>query len=240
MGRYSDIIAGMPGGRHSTREGELPKPPLAWSAMLASRTAWYSGVSGACCPRPGGLVGSNAGWSPTPTASHCPERSGYFASSNAQAATADVTAAANAVAASNGLRDIVCSLACFAVGAGMTQARLARILSGMPVGVTASATGGSRAASRRTALGARLLHRRARHVAERAEHAAIAWFRLHPHAASPAFVEKPARIRRHRFGGAMAAGRTGDRRQELHLISACDQPADTPAPSRRRRRGHIT
>src|ERR1700704_5762516 len=46
--------------------------------------AWYSGVSGACWPRPQGLVGSNAAWPPTPrlTARQSPENFGYFPSSN--------------------------------------------------------------------------------------------------------------------------------------------------------------
>ncbi len=35
--------------------GSLPWPPFAWSLMLASRIAWYSGVSGAFWPRPAGL-----------------------------------------------------------------------------------------------------------------------------------------------------------------------------------------
>src|SRR6266478_2404751 len=86
---YNVIIAGMPGGRQSAPGFQLPWPPLAWSARLASSTAWYSGVSGACWPRPHGLVGSNAGWPPTPgirTPIHWPHRSGYFASSKAWAA----------------------------------------------------------------------------------------------------------------------------------------------------------
>src|SRR5262249_16430928 len=70
--------------------------------MLASRTFWYSGVSGACCPRPQGLVGSNAGWPPTPgmrTPTHWPHRSGYFASSNART-TDEVATSANPIAPS--------------------------------------------------------------------------------------------------------------------------------------------
>src|ERR1700691_4740404 len=38
------------------QQDSLPWPPFAWSLMLASRIAWYSGVSGAFWPRPAGLV----------------------------------------------------------------------------------------------------------------------------------------------------------------------------------------
>src|SRR6266699_691824 len=48
----------MPGERQ-VKVGVVPCPPAAWSLRLASKMAWYSGVSGACCPRPGGLEGSN-------------------------------------------------------------------------------------------------------------------------------------------------------------------------------------
>src|SRR6516162_7674387 len=40
-----------------------PWPPAAWSARLATSRVRYSGVSGACWPRPGGLVWSH--WLPT-------------------------------------------------------------------------------------------------------------------------------------------------------------------------------
>src|SRR5271170_1735353 len=76
----------MPGARHVV-DTTSPKPLAARSASVASNLAWYSAVRGACCPRPGGLVGSNEGSpsSPGTTAlAHCPFRSGYLASSNAQ------------------------------------------------------------------------------------------------------------------------------------------------------------
>jgi hypothetical protein len=37
---------------------EPPWPPFSWSLRFASRTAWYSGVSGACCPLPQDLLWS--------------------------------------------------------------------------------------------------------------------------------------------------------------------------------------
>src|SRR5262249_58915819 len=48
------MMRGMPGGMQVNRASS-PCPPLAWSARLASNSAWYSGVSGACWPRPKGL-----------------------------------------------------------------------------------------------------------------------------------------------------------------------------------------
>src|SRR6266581_5837214 len=72
----------------------MPWPPAAWSARLASKRAWYSGVSGGCCAGPQPLLGSNT--LPRPRAStaglvlgprrHWPCRSGYFVWSNAEAA----------------------------------------------------------------------------------------------------------------------------------------------------------
>src|SRR5215472_396954 len=48
--------------------------------MLASSTAWNSGVSGACWASPGGLLWSH--WVPMPRGRfHCPFQSGYFDSS---------------------------------------------------------------------------------------------------------------------------------------------------------------
>src|SRR5262245_5021290 len=61
----------------------LPCPPASWSARLASKMVWYSGVSGACCPRPRGLLGSH--WVP-PILCHWPAKSGYLVSSTARAA----------------------------------------------------------------------------------------------------------------------------------------------------------
>jgi hypothetical protein len=55
--------------------------------------AWYSGISGACCPRPGGLVWSH--WNPTPRGRHhCPDQSGYLDSSNAAALAIVIASAA--------------------------------------------------------------------------------------------------------------------------------------------------
>src|SRR5260370_17530094 len=60
-----------------------PALPL---ARFDSNTFWYSGVSGGCWPRPGGLVGSQ-----TPTGLprfHSPSQSGYLAGSLASSALA--------------------------------------------------------------------------------------------------------------------------------------------------------
>jgi hypothetical protein len=69
-------------------------------------------------------------------------------------------------------------------------------------------------------MSAAFLDRRASDITERTKHAAIACFRFHPHAAAPAVVEELARIRRHYFGAAMPATRTGDGRGQLHLVFA--------------------
>jgi hypothetical protein len=51
-----DIIRGMPWGQ--ARTASSPWPPVSWSAMLASKRAWYLGLGGASCLRIGLL------WSP--------------------------------------------------------------------------------------------------------------------------------------------------------------------------------
>src|SRR5262249_27417991 len=76
------MIRGMPDDRQVNRKS-WPCPPAFWSARLASKMPWYSGVSGASCPRLGGLLGSH--WVP-PILCHWPAKSGYFVSSNASAA----------------------------------------------------------------------------------------------------------------------------------------------------------
>src|ERR1700736_6330775 len=63
--------------------------------------AWYSGVSGGCCPCAGGLPGSN--W-PGPILIHWPLRSGYLVSSKARAAALDGTSVAASVSAPVRLR----------------------------------------------------------------------------------------------------------------------------------------
>src|SRR5215831_14140519 len=40
--------------------------------------AAYSGLSGACCPRPGGLLGSYRGGPPSGTRAHWPDQFGYL------------------------------------------------------------------------------------------------------------------------------------------------------------------
>src|ERR1700739_2301559 len=80
--------------------------------MLCSKTFWYSGVSGASCPRPHGLVWSCDGCPPAvkpPLGSrtepggnqrvHAPFQSRYFAASAAQDAPVIITMAIAAAAA---------------------------------------------------------------------------------------------------------------------------------------------
>src|SRR5258707_11508147 len=89
------MARGMPGGMQVI-DGVLPRPPAWRSACADARIAAYSGVSGACWPRPAGLVGSH--W-PTLSPVHCPDQSGYFHSARVGAAkTVRPTAADNAVA----------------------------------------------------------------------------------------------------------------------------------------------
>src|SRR5258708_19154911 len=64
---------------------------------MLSNVAWYSGVRGASCPRPGGLAGSNGGWPTAPGTMalvHWPISAGYIASSNACVAVGMHNAAA--------------------------------------------------------------------------------------------------------------------------------------------------
>src|SRR5438477_7517549 len=80
-GRTPVIMRGMPVETQVMRMSS-PCPPAAWSARLASKIFWYSGVSGACCARPGGLVWSH--WLPMRGGFfHWPDQSGYLVSSNA-------------------------------------------------------------------------------------------------------------------------------------------------------------
>src|SRR5262249_9504012 len=87
IGKMTLISRGMPTGKQEYR-ASLPAPPTAWAARLASTVARYSGVSGACCPRPMGLVGSHC---MPPVRSHWPDQSGYLVSSCARAAAIVVT-----------------------------------------------------------------------------------------------------------------------------------------------------
>src|ERR1700722_16393379 len=66
----------MPCGRQY-HDGTLPGPPAAMSATFASKTFWYSGVSGAFWP-----ACTQRGM---PTRFHCPARSGNLASWRAAA-----------------------------------------------------------------------------------------------------------------------------------------------------------
>src|SRR5262245_26897813 len=80
----------MPGGMQPAI-GLLPWPPAAWSATLASNTAWYSGERGGFCGRPVGLVGSKL---PDETRNQRPFHSGYLDSSCAPTFRADANIAA--------------------------------------------------------------------------------------------------------------------------------------------------
>src|SRR5215470_4045050 len=74
------------------------KPPCSCDLRLASRIAWYSGVSGACWPLPQGLAGSKEGCPPNvpmrSTPRHCPFQSGYLISSPAATVATTIANAA--------------------------------------------------------------------------------------------------------------------------------------------------
>src|SRR6266702_2554880 len=72
--------------------------------MLASQIAWYSGVSGGCCPRAGGLAGSY--WPPAPVRTHWPFQSGNLELSCDQAAGPGHSTANNAISANETRFDI--------------------------------------------------------------------------------------------------------------------------------------
>src|SRR6202049_5139768 len=82
--------------------------------MLSSSTFRYSGVSGACCAGPHGLVGSNLiAWPPRRglTVSHWPFQLGYFASSAARATPiVSASAAASANAQKNAALELRCNM----------------------------------------------------------------------------------------------------------------------------------
>src|SRR6266478_8704088 len=96
------MMRGMPAVMQLTRTSS-PCPPRAWSAMLASSRAWYSGISGACCASPERLVWSHC--VPTPAGRrHWPDQSGYLVASNAEAAPIVSDSAAASVSAARELR----------------------------------------------------------------------------------------------------------------------------------------
>src|ERR1043166_8084576 len=90
------MARGIPGGVHG---GVLllPSPPSLLSRRPASQSSWYSAVRGACCARPGGLLGSHC-----PPVSgrliHWPFQSGYLESSNASAPVRQVPRSTRAIA----------------------------------------------------------------------------------------------------------------------------------------------
>src|SRR6266849_11058326 len=102
IGKVAVMIRGTPLVTHDTWVS-LPWPPVAWSLMLASSTAWNSGVSGAAWGNPKGLVWSH--WVPTPRGRfHCPPQSGYLDSSKATAGAVVIARAAISAKKASGLR----------------------------------------------------------------------------------------------------------------------------------------
>src|SRR4051794_30708753 len=89
IGSGTIIERGMPGGRHDVR-----LMPAGARAGAPSDKGRYLGVSGACCPRPGGLDGSQGVAWPRSALIHDPLRSGYLPSSCAKP---DAVAAPKAV-----------------------------------------------------------------------------------------------------------------------------------------------
>src|SRR5258708_1388668 len=101
IGKVAVMIRGTPLLTQVTW-GSLPWPPAAWSLMLASSTAWNSGLSGACWASPKGLVWSH--WVATPRGRfHCPPQSGYFDSSGARADAVVIARAAISTKRARGL-----------------------------------------------------------------------------------------------------------------------------------------
>ena len=74
IGNTTVMARGMPGGMQ-VKVGSLPWPPAAWSARLASNSAWYCGLSGGCSSRPSFLLGSH--WTP-PMRRHWPRHCRIF------------------------------------------------------------------------------------------------------------------------------------------------------------------
>src|ERR1700693_4480250 len=86
------IRRGMPLLTQVTRVS-MPCPPAAWSAMLASQIARYSGVNGGLCGSPGFFVSSHELTGPG-ARRHCPDQTRYFVSSKASAAVTDIASVA--------------------------------------------------------------------------------------------------------------------------------------------------
>src|SRR5260370_26921911 len=90
-------MSGIP-KRRQLAPRQSKKLPCSCDLRLASRIAWYSGVSGACWPLPHGLVGSKEGCPPNvpmrSTPLHCPFQSGYLISSPAATAPTVIASAA--------------------------------------------------------------------------------------------------------------------------------------------------
>src|SRR6266700_2619066 len=99
----------MPAGRQLTC-GLYSWPPAAVIARLPSNMAWYSGVSGACCLSPAGLVGSH--WA-TPGRTQVPPICGYFASSRACAPVAAMPSTAASAIAPSEHRAPITVLSCY-------------------------------------------------------------------------------------------------------------------------------
>src|SRR5579883_2700216 len=97
----------MPLLTHVTRVSS-PCPPAAWSAMLASQMAWYSGVSGGFWASPGRLVSSHEFTVPG-ARFHWPDQSGYLVSSKAAALEIATSIAAVPATATTALRSKVMS-----------------------------------------------------------------------------------------------------------------------------------
>src|SRR5215472_146679 len=119
------IMCGIPAGKQRA-VGKLPIPPLAWSAMLASSTAWYSAVSGASWPNPQGLVWSCPAWPGRPRVmkrAHCPFQFGYFPSS---AAGAVLVVAPSAAAKTSKTIEVRAGMAGFSVITALADAKRQR------------------------------------------------------------------------------------------------------------------
>src|SRR6266511_2496972 len=93
---------------------------------MPSRIAWYSGVSGACWPRPAGLSGSHWG---LPIRVHCARMSGYLLSSCARTPDAVMASAAAQATRPIGRRRAMACSCCTAL-LKMPQVRRRLVLPG--------------------------------------------------------------------------------------------------------------
>src|SRR5712671_3022532 len=122
MVSYTIMARGMPAGRQDAVA--LPSSePAARLARISSSSAWYSVVSGGCCPRPPGLSGSKLA---LPMRVHWARISGYFVRS-----CADAPAIVMPNAATSASAPTAWALALVAFRSGIVVSAFSRRVSGV-------------------------------------------------------------------------------------------------------------